>query len=420
MPVRHCVLRALPVLMAALGLAPRAGFAQGDPLGPEFRVNTYTSAAQRYPSIASSPAGDFVVVWQSFTQDGSGRGVFAQRYSSSGVPLGAEFLVNTYLPGDQDRPAVASDGVGNFVVAWSSANQDGSSDGIFAQRYSSMGSPLGPEFRVNSATLGKQDLPDVASDPSGNFVVVWLGDVQVFGQRYASSGSPLGPEFRVNTSTSAFQLMHPSVAMDALGGFVVAWASKASGYGWHISGQRYASTGSPLGTEFRVNTAPIPVYFPQGSGAASAGPLGEFTVVWAANSSASGWDVSGQRFASSGVPLGAEFRVNSYTTGPENFPSIATDGLGNFVVVWTSYGQQGVYGVFGQRYESSGIPAGPEFRVSTYVTSFKQHPEVAAAPDGSSFVVVWISEDQDGSYGGIFGQRFGPIVPVELTQFRID
>jgi len=371
--------------------------------------------------VASSSAGDFIVVWQSFMQDGSGNGVFGQRFGPTGLPLGTEFRVNSYLPGDQDRAAVASDGAGNFVVVWSSAGQDGSGDGVFGQRYSSAGLPLGPEFRVNSATLGVQDLPDVAADPAGSFVVVWLQGSQVFGQRFASSGSPLGPEFRVNT-TSAFSMMHPVAAMDGQGAFVVVWESKAAGYGWDVSAQRYMSTGSPLGAEFRVNATRINAYFPQGSGAAAA-PLGEFTVVWGAYAGfpePTNFNVFGQRFDAPGVPMGGEFRINSFATGPQNFPAVATDGLGDFVVVWTSYGQQGVAGVFGQRYASSGSPVGPEFRVSTYDPSFKKRPEVAAAADGSGFVVVWLSEYQDGSGSGIYGQRFGAIVPVELTHFGIE
>ena len=48
------------------------------------------------PSVASDAAGNFVVVWDSADQDGSDVGVFGQRYASSGAPLGPEFRVNTY------------------------------------------------------------------------------------------------------------------------------------------------------------------------------------------------------------------------------------------------------------------------------------------------------------------------------------
>jgi hypothetical protein len=44
--------------------------------------------------------------------------------------------VNTYTTSRQARPAVASDAPGNFVVAWESNTQDGSNYGVFGQRYS--------------------------------------------------------------------------------------------------------------------------------------------------------------------------------------------------------------------------------------------------------------------------------------------
>jgi len=64
---------------------------------------------------AQDAAGDFVVVWQSLSQDGSGYGVFGQRYASSGAPSGLEFRVNSYTTDHQRNPAVAVDGAGTFV-----------------------------------------------------------------------------------------------------------------------------------------------------------------------------------------------------------------------------------------------------------------------------------------------------------------
>ena len=57
-------------------------------------------------------------------------------------------------------------------MVWSGRGQ-GDSDGIFGQRFDSAGNALGSEFRVNSTTGNVQQYPSVASDASGNFVVVW-------------------------------------------------------------------------------------------------------------------------------------------------------------------------------------------------------------------------------------------------------
>src|SRR5947208_2483985 len=88
--------------------------------GPEARANTNTTAFQTSPAVAMDAGGNYVVVWQSFGQDGSGYGVYAQRYSSAGVPQGGEFRVNTYTTGSQFGPAVAMDAAGDFVITWGS------------------------------------------------------------------------------------------------------------------------------------------------------------------------------------------------------------------------------------------------------------------------------------------------------------
>ncbi|HEV8268176.1 MAG TPA: hypothetical protein VGR00_08090, partial [Thermoanaerobaculia bacterium] len=193
---------------AWLGLVlfvPIGAFAQL--AGPEFRVNTYTTNIQRAAAVAVDGSGNFVVVWSSQNEESaaSGLGIFGQRYASSGSPVGGEFLVNSRTTNAQYAPSVASDSSGNFVVVWQGAGQDGNGYGVFGQRFNSAGTPAGAEFRVSSYTTLNQRAPAVAAAPSGDFVAVWesaSGDGSsygVFGQRYASSGSPLGSEFPINT-----------------------------------------------------------------------------------------------------------------------------------------------------------------------------------------------------------------------------
>jgi hypothetical protein len=123
--------RALLLLVVVAFIPRPAGAQGGDPLGPEFRVNTYTTYFQSHPALASDSSGNFVVVWQSDVQDGSYWGVFGQRYASTGAPLGPQFRVNTYTTGDQRFPAVASGPSGEFVVVWVSDAQDGAYWDVF-------------------------------------------------------------------------------------------------------------------------------------------------------------------------------------------------------------------------------------------------------------------------------------------------
>ncbi len=338
----------------------------GSPIGPVFQVNTYTTGSQKLPSVSMDAAGDFVVAWTSSSgQDGDGYGVFAQRFDAAAVRQGGEFQVNTYTTGLQYRPSVATNGLGNFVVAWSgTGGQDGS--GIFAQRFDSDGSASGVEFQVNTYTSGGQFAPSLAMDPFGTFVVVWTSKDQdgsgeaVIGRRYDSSGAPDGDEFQVNAYTTDNQRT-PSVATNPAGEFVVAWTSKDSQDG-------------------------------------------------------SAYGVFGRRYDSAGVPQGLEFQVNTYTTGYQVSPSIAMDDLGRFFVTWLSNDQTGVGGeVFGRRFNESGTPIGPDFLVNAYTTGGQVYPAVAASPTGT-FVIAWTSYGTEGHDGAFARLAF----PLSATQLRVD
>jgi hypothetical protein len=146
---------------------------------------------------------------------------------------------------------------------------------------------------------------------------------------------------------------------------------------------------------------------------------GSFVVAWGGWGDGSSAAVFAQRYDASGVPQGSRFRVNSYTTGGQSGPSVASDAAGNFVVAWNS-GQDGSYsGVFAQRYDASGAPRGAEFQVNTYTTNRQLYPWVASDAVGN-LAVVWESSPwpqapgQDGSGSGVFAQRFGGLVPALL------
>jgi hypothetical protein len=292
---------------------------------------------------------------------------------------------------------------------------------------------------VNTFTPNRQGSPAVAADPAGNFVVVWQSQGQeaggyygdyggIFGQRFDSAGEPRGSEFHVNTFTPNRQRA-PAVAADAAGNFVVVWESQGeegqASYGdlGGIFGQRFDSTGAPRGSEFHVNT--YTTYF-QGQPAVSSDPAGNFVVVWQSNGQEPGGyygsygGIFGQRFDSTGTPRGPEFHVNTFTPNTQEVPSVAADAAGNFVVVWQSHGQEsgggyGDYGgIFGRWFDSAGAPQGAEFHVNTFTRDRQGNPAVAAGAAGN-FVVVWQSYAQEAgqdTYQGIFGQRFMPIAPA--------
>jgi len=109
--------------------------------------------------------------------------------------------------------------------------------------------------------------------------------------------------------------------------------------------------------------------------------------------------------AAAQTPNGPEFLVNTYTTGSQFFPQVASDRNGHFVVVWISGGEDGSgYGVFAQRFDASGKRQGLPIPVNTYTTGSQRNPAVAWRADGSSFIVVWDSPDED--ITGVYQRTF--------------
>ena len=181
---------------------------------------------------------------------------------------------------------------GEFVVTWSSKGQDGDGWGVYAQRFDASGRGAGGEFRVNSATGGDQTSPSVAIDAAGelrgHLVEQGPGRQEVVGRLRRGGSTPRGRRRGASSASTpppTGDQADASVAMNDRGEFVVAWASKGQdGDGWGV----YAAAVRRLGAR-----------------------------------------------------LGGEFRVNSATGGDQTSPSVAIDASGNFVITWSSNGQDG-------------------------------------------------------------------------------
>jgi hypothetical protein len=341
----------------------------------EFQVNTYTTGSQAAPAVAFDLNGDFIISWASNGQDGSSDGVYAQRYFSNGSLKGSEFQVNITTTNFQTNPSVAVESDGSFVIAWMDGSNDGSNLGIFARRFDSDAVPLGSDFQVNQYINGNQLNSILAMDSDGDFVVTWHDNNHdgngygVYGRRYDSNAVPLGSDFQINTYTTGFQYFH-SVAMDSAGDFVVVWQSKEQdGSAYGIYGQRYDSIGNPAGTEFRVN---------------------------------------------------------EYTTGSQAYPTVAMDSQGDFVVtwmsgLWTGSNQEGDgYGVYARRYDSSGTPISSEFLVNTYTTGSQGWSQIAMDSSGN-FIISWNDYyDHDGSGYGVYGQRYNNAGDPVGSEFLVN
>jgi hypothetical protein len=363
--------------------------------GPEIPVAGGGSTNIPSGAVATDSDGDFVVVWQTFGNDSTYWDVFGQRYGATGIPKGGAFRVNSTTSNVQWTPTVAMDNDGDFVVTWTSYEQDGSRTGVYARRYNANGVAQGAEFQVNTQTYSDQRASSVAMDATGNFVITWESaspdgqNLWVYGQRFDASGVRQAGEFGVSTLTDTNQET-PQVAMDADGDFVVVWLDLMRG----VQARRYDATGAATGDAFRVITT-----LGQGSNTPSVAmaPDGRFVVAWVSRVG-----VLAKKYNATGEPQGGEFQVNTNTNGTKRLPDVAMSSAGDFVISWNGHSQNGSDGdVFARRYNSSGAPIGEEFLVNERTSGEQLWPSVAMDSNGD-FVVVWTDEPQD----GVYAQRY--------------
>ncbi|MEM1179549.1 MAG: SdrD B-like domain-containing protein [Acidobacteriota bacterium] len=394
---------------AALALSAVPLGAQPVPVGSPFQVNTYTTGSQGLPSVGVDAIGAFVVVWSSdgsASADTDSYSVLGQRFASDGTPTGQEFLVNTGTTGSQNRPQVARNSEGFFVVVWETIGDPADENrGVRAQRYASDGSTLGGEIQVNSVTTGDQEDPTVDMREDGSFVVAFVSDkipvlYEHVARAYTSDGNAVGDQFVVTDRELDNTPLQAGAQPD--GNFVFTWGDFNP-----TRAQLFASDGSAIGDSFRVPDAGgdrDPKIDVDGDG--------NFLIAWTAGvSTADDSDpasVRAQRFDSAGSALGTEFQVNTVTEGSQSSPAVSLLESGESVIVWQDETDDDIESLHGAYFEADGTRSGDDFVIREDTSSFLRGVQVDGGGQGH-FVVTWSSSETTGpdtDSGGIWAQRF--------------
>ncbi|CCI03457.1 Calx-beta domain-containing protein [Microcystis aeruginosa] len=406
----------------------------------EFQVNTYTTNNQGFgydwgtsyqSSVTALKDGGFVIVWSSQGQDGSDWGIYGQRYDSNTNKIGSEFQVNTYTQNAQYNASIAALNSGGFVVVWASKLQDGSGNPIYGQRYDVNGNKVGSEFQISTYTQDTQwwfELnPSVTTLNDGGFLVTWAsesGDVNgnIYGQRYDANGNKVGTNFQINTYAYGAQEEAAAITLNN-GDLIVAWQSNPQNNGhWGLYGQRYDNNGNKLGNQFQIHSSPYYEYSEPRIAALSDGGFVVTSISgdWNTNThDGSGQGIFGQKFDSNGNKIGSEFQVNTYTSGNQGYEWVTALGDGGFVVVWQSQNQDGSgYGIYGQQFDANCNKIGNEFAINQYTANNQWYPAITTLADGSSVIITWTSENQDGSGNGIYARKFNTSDPP-ISTFNI-
>jgi|GEM_PF-1299943 len=379
-------------------------------------------------AVANFSDGGFIVAWSSADADGTG--VYAQRFDADGKAVSPKFRVNDTITADQGKPAIAVLSDGGFVIAWVSENQgdsihDGQSfgddpnqPGVFAQWYdaSIVPNPIGWEVKVSDSG---------ASDPfvsaiDNNKVIIGYEGISTGSEKMTIQAKIFDDYGNAESYLYDFQ-PHPDVAdgsdpndgYDAFDDQVVsAYAGYSESpfninYAIEPKGKVFDDSGiinienelrqeakNPVAATLELNNRTVVVWQAPVDPYLITPPTGFPRVDYDRSIILRLYDnVTGEAITH-------EIKANTFTRYDQKEPAVAALKDGGFVVVWQSMLQDGSYrGIYGQRFDNDGNKVGEEFQANTKVADSQKEPTVTGLDDGG-FVVSWVAEYQDGNQQG--------------------
>ncbi len=313
------------------------------------------------------------------------------------LPLGPQFRINHNPTPDLMSPRVATNASGDFVVLWYGFG-DSRGGILHARRFRPDGEPATDDIRVADQIISTNENVEMAIQDDGSFLAVFSVSGALKVRRFAPDGTLLLDEQVAGGSPYVPQA---SISARSDGRFVVAWSL----FSGEVSARVFNPEGVPLGPVVTADTTSGLKFGPR----VAMGPQGEFVVVWltfAGTDPSSGRPLGSfqaQRYGPGSRPRGEKIPVSDHYGGSVH---VAKDGAGNFLVIWSEVpnaGGGGPHGIYGRRFSAAGAPLSAALPL---VTSFTTgYTALAVAPDGS-FVIAWDSPGQGGFDQNVFAQVF--------------
>jgi hypothetical protein len=227
--------------------------------------------------------------------------------------------------------------------------------------------------------------PTACALVSANSNRAGLLSVELLEDRNLLSAVPGGDDVAVTVANS----FSPQVSIAPDGSYTVVYLS-GEYLTYDVSAQRFGTSGAPVGGQISVSQSSS-VLRPT----VATDATGNYVVAWESDGQdGDGKGITARQFSADGTPIGNEFTVNTTTAGSQQSPSMAINASGQFVIAWsgdTAFGNA----VAGRAFAADGTPLGNEFFVGTGFS------EPSLSMDGSgAFVATWGQSQQ------ITGQRF--------------
>lgn len=352
----------------------------------------FSTSSQKVAVLAD---GSYVVVTSAAAVVGGLDDIFMQIYNADGTKRGTSIMVNTTTAGHQTSPDVAATADGGFVVAWTSGGQDGSGTGIYAQRFYSDGTGYGAELRINSTTLSGQSQCSVYGLYDGDYVVTWtdasagIADTNIRGTRVSISNFVYSDS--ILTTTIALNQVESKIIQLTNGDMVLAWRNEDD---HSLYFQIKSDLNVDLTTEIVIASQAISG-LPPTDVQLFPWTDGKFIVAWTEfNLAENDNNVKYKIVAPDGVTIGPIRDITpsfNNTTISQYEPRFAALADGGFIAVWSEYTNTSFsnFVIKMQRYDENANPIGDETLVNQSPSYSMWQPSVSATDDGG-FIISWV------------------------------
>ncbi len=341
----------------------------GTPLSNNIKINDNDTAWQAVPSIASDVGGQFAVVWEDYRTEGYpfNPDIFYQALDSQATPAGGNVNITPVYPeARRESPDIAFTSWGTGIVVWAD-NRNGDWD-IYGQMINHNGLPIGSNFRIND-DIGTQPqhAPRVAVSSLGWFVVAWYdkrsGDDDIYVQRFDAEGTPLGANVLVNSDITSMRQTFPDIATDGSTHFTVVWVDYRNNSTYpDIWACKFDTNMITEEGNFRLTSDPGQT---QRYPAIAADKMGNLAIIWS-DETATSWNIVGQMIDVDGVVREIEFTANEYSDSMKIKPDVALNGSHRFIT-WVDR-RNGNYDIYASisKYNDPGLvvqPTGLNFQM---------------------------------------------------------
>lgn len=286
--------------------------------------------------------------WDIYTQQIDATGV--NRFTSSGVQL-------TTSTDDDSELSMVADGFGGTIVAWRSQSAVTGAD-IYLQHWADGFGYWGAHVPLLAAASGDQTRPTLLADANHGAIITWQdsrnGNLDIYAQRFNSNGVAQWATGTVLCSATGDQ-SNPQITTDGLGGAIVAWQD-ARGTDLDIYAQRVNAAGAVI---FTANgMAVCATSGVQQNPVLAADGIGGAVVAWS-DLRAGSADIYAHRITTGGGSSWSTSGGTLVSNAPfdQTMPVIVNAGGAHSIIVWNDLraGYQNYEDVYAQRVDEWGM-----------------------------------------------------------------